>query len=142
MGFKPITLRVRDLEHGGLWVRIPSGTQLYSVSSYGRFFLLKGLTFLIYPKLSDVFILLSWVTETTTTRKQIKHNYTLQQMCFVLTIKSAEGFFSWSYLSNDNSFALHSETSHFHFLHVISKGMIRLNPTLLPHPERSNSSQH
>ena len=93
MGFKPITLRVRDLEHGGLWVRIPSGTQLYSVSSYGRFFLLKGLTFLIYPKLSDVFILLSWVTETTTTRKQIKHNYTLQQMGFVLTIKSAEGFF-------------------------------------------------
>ena len=35
MGFKPITLRVRDLEHGGLWVRIPSETQLYSVSSYG-----------------------------------------------------------------------------------------------------------
>ena len=108
------------------------------------FFLLKGLKFLIYPKLSDVFILLSWVTETTTTRKQIKHNYTLQQMGFVLTIKSAEGFFlmELSIIYNDNSFAIHNETSHFHFLHMISKGMIRLNPTLLPHLERSNSSQH
>ena len=57
------------------------------------FFLLKGLKFLIYPKLSDVFILLSWVIETTTTRKQIKHDHTLQQMCFVRTIKSVEGFF-------------------------------------------------
>lgn len=55
------------------------------------FFPLKALKFLIYPKLSDVFILLSWVTETTTTRKQIKHNHSLQQMCFVLMIKSVEG---------------------------------------------------
>ena len=53
MGFEPTTLRVllrrqrvlsssevraSDLEHGGSWVRIPSGAQIFSVSSYGRFF--------------------------------------------------------------------------------------------------------
>ena len=36
MGFEPTTLRV--LDHGGSWVRIPSGAQIFSVSSYGLFF--------------------------------------------------------------------------------------------------------
>ena len=35
MGFEPTTLRASDLEHRGSWVRIPSGTQIFSVSSYG-----------------------------------------------------------------------------------------------------------
>ena len=30
-------VRASDLEHGGSWVRIPSGAQIFSVSSYGRF---------------------------------------------------------------------------------------------------------
>ena len=28
-------VRASDLEHGGSWVRIPSGAQIFSVSSYG-----------------------------------------------------------------------------------------------------------
>ena len=28
-------VRESDLEHGGSWVRIPSGAQIFSVSSYG-----------------------------------------------------------------------------------------------------------
>ena len=28
-------VRASDLEHGGSWVRIPSGAQVFSVSSYG-----------------------------------------------------------------------------------------------------------
>ena len=31
-------VRASDLEHGGSWVRIPSGAQIFSVSSYGGFF--------------------------------------------------------------------------------------------------------
>ena len=31
-------VRASDLEHGGSWVRIPSGAQIFSVSSYGWFF--------------------------------------------------------------------------------------------------------
>ena len=31
-------VRASDLEHGGSWVRIPSGAQVFSVSSYGWFF--------------------------------------------------------------------------------------------------------
>ena len=31
-------VRTSDLEHGGSWVRIPSGAQIFSVSSYGWFF--------------------------------------------------------------------------------------------------------
>ena len=30
---------VRASKHGGLWVRIPSGAQIFSVSSYGWFFI-------------------------------------------------------------------------------------------------------
>ena len=42
-------VRASDLEHGGLWVRIPSGAQIFSVPSYGRFFF--SLYFLIYISL-------------------------------------------------------------------------------------------
>ena len=38
MGFKPITLRVRDLEHGGLWIRIH-----------------LGLSFILCPRMVDFF---------------------------------------------------------------------------------------
>ena len=31
-------VRASDLEHGGSWVRIPSGAQIFSVSSYGWLF--------------------------------------------------------------------------------------------------------
>ena len=31
-------VRASDLEHGGSWVQIPSGAQIFSVSSYGRLF--------------------------------------------------------------------------------------------------------
>ena len=32
MGFEPTTLR--DLDHGGSWVQIPSGTRIFSESSF------------------------------------------------------------------------------------------------------------
>ena len=33
-----IEVRASDLEHEGPWVQIPSGAQVFSVSSYGQFF--------------------------------------------------------------------------------------------------------
>ena len=36
-----------DLEHGGLWVQIPSGVQIFSVSSYGGFFTSPFTSFII-----------------------------------------------------------------------------------------------
>ena len=32
---KEIKGDIKNQEHGGLWVRIPSGAQIFSVSSYG-----------------------------------------------------------------------------------------------------------
>ena len=36
-----------DLEHEGSWVRIPSGAQIFYVSSYGWFFTCPFLSFII-----------------------------------------------------------------------------------------------
>ena len=66
MGFEPTTLRVMtsmtlarqrvlsssevrasDPEHGRWWVRIPPGAQIFSVSSYGRFFTSPVISFII-----------------------------------------------------------------------------------------------
>ena len=67
MGFEPTTLRVldarqrvlsssevraSDLEHGGSWVRIPSGAQIFSVSSYGPFFLVKVEIWICWAEIS------------------------------------------------------------------------------------------
>ena len=35
-----------DLEHGGSWVRIPSGAQIFSVSFYGWFFTSPFISFI------------------------------------------------------------------------------------------------
>ena len=40
-------VRACDLEHGGSWVRIPSGAQIFSVSSYGQFFTSPFISFII-----------------------------------------------------------------------------------------------
>ena len=40
-------VRASDLEHGGSWVRIPSGAQTFSVSSYGWFFTSPFISFII-----------------------------------------------------------------------------------------------
>ena len=39
-------VRASDLEHGGSWVRIPSGAQIFSVSSYGWFFTSPFISFM------------------------------------------------------------------------------------------------
>ena len=39
-------VRASDLEHGGSWVRIPSGAQIFSVSSYGSFFTSPFISFI------------------------------------------------------------------------------------------------
>ena len=39
-------IRASDLEHGGSWVRIPSGAQIFSVSSYGWFFTSPFISFI------------------------------------------------------------------------------------------------
>ena len=39
-------VRASDLEHGGLWVRIPSGVQIFCVSSYGWFFTSPFISFI------------------------------------------------------------------------------------------------
>ena len=39
-------VRASDLEHGGSWVRIPSGAQIFSVSSYGWFFTSPFISFI------------------------------------------------------------------------------------------------
>ena len=46
-------VRASDLEHGGSWVRIPSGAQIFSVSSYGLFFSSPFTSFIV---LISVFI--------------------------------------------------------------------------------------
>ena len=40
-------VRASNLEHGGLWVQIPSGAQNFSVSSYGWFFRSPFISFII-----------------------------------------------------------------------------------------------
>ena len=50
-------VRASDLEHGGSWVRIPSGAQIFSVSSYGRFFTSPFISFIISKKSVKFFLL-------------------------------------------------------------------------------------
>ena len=50
-------VRASELEHGGLWVRIPSGAQIFSVSSYGCFFTSPFISF--SPCIDSCFINLS-----------------------------------------------------------------------------------
>ena len=47
-------VRASDLEHGGLWAWIPSGAQIFSVSSYGWFFTSPFISFIriIFPLFS------------------------------------------------------------------------------------------
>ena len=51
-------IRASDLEHEGSWVRIPSGAQIFSVSSYGWFFTSPFISFIIKVSLG---ICVSWV---------------------------------------------------------------------------------
>ena len=50
-------VRASDLEHGGSRVRIPSGAQSFSVSSYGRFFTSTFISFIISKKSVKFFLL-------------------------------------------------------------------------------------
>ena len=47
-------VRASDLEHGGSWVRIPSGAQIFSVSSYGWFFTSPFISFINPFRLSKL----------------------------------------------------------------------------------------
>ena len=66
-------VRASDLEHGGSWVRIPSGAQIFSVSSYGWFFTspfisffinISGIGWLVGGSLVRHFLLLMWLCDT------------------------------------------------------------------------------
>ena len=50
-------VRASDLEHRGSRVRIPSGAQICSVSSYGRFFTSPFVSFIISKKSVKFFLL-------------------------------------------------------------------------------------
>ena len=45
--------RASDLEHRGSWVRIPSGAQMFSVSSYGQFFTSLFISFIILISVAE-----------------------------------------------------------------------------------------
>ena len=72
-------VRASDLEHGGSWVRIPSGAQIFSVSSYGWFFTSPFISF-IKKTIALMHVYVTQANFTTKPRFEIKNKRSFTEM--------------------------------------------------------------